>query len=639
MLSSFFLLFCIIHTQRVLQKKEADWITSFIGASIGWVMYLYGVTEILSVFHVLEKNSLLIVWGIPAMALLFLLLLRKRYMLLWNGIKNMARKLKQAKLICGIVIGYSAFVLLLSCKTIPYNWDSMTYHLPRICHWVQNKSVGHYATNVIRQVGSPVMHEFVNLHVYILWEKNELFLNFLQCFSYLINAGMVYGIAQRLQCSKKFCRIAALLYLALPIAFAEALTTQNDNFATIWLLYFTYILVDFVNPKQKLEWKKETILRVCALGMLVSLGYLTKPSVCIGMAVMVLWILVVCIVRRDSVITIMKFVCVAIPTIVLPLIPEAMRNIRTFTALSVPMAGQRQLIGTINPFYVVVNFLKNFLYNLPNVYFYSSDYLLMRLIQKTADVLHVDLNASSISEDGGEFMVHVPQDYGHDTALNPIIIMLLIFFILFAIIHIRKKKIKDMILGYSFVSVVCFCVFCSVLRWEPFVSRYMSAYFALLCPMVALQLEKMNIERLRSALIGIICFLCVAEIFSMSRYHRDLCAWHGAAETPSGYFLNRTGDYEIYTALTETIQDHEFKNIGLKIKENSYEYPIWRMLKEDVAEIEHVYVENETAKYDNGDFIPDCIIWLGQRPEGMVEHNGKEYKNVITFETGYYLFY
>jgi len=59
----------------------------------------------------------------------------------------------------------------MAMRIVPYNWDSLTYHLPRIMHWVQNKSVAHYATNIDRQIASPPLAEFINLHIYLLMGK------------------------------------------------------------------------------------------------------------------------------------------------------------------------------------------------------------------------------------------------------------------------------------------------------------------------------------------------------------------------------------------------------------------------------------------------------------------------------------
>lgn len=636
MFISFVLLYLVVHAYRLQKNENAEGLESFIFASIFWCVFLYGTTEALSVFYLLQKNVLLYVWVGLAFLLTLFLFLWKKHLTVWKLLKNTAGKLKNMRLHhIGIAFG-ALFVLNLSFRIIPYNYDSMTYHLSRICHWTQNQSVSHYATNIIRQVTSPVLHEFINLHVYILSDKKDNLLNLLQCFSYLINAGMVYSIARKLNCRKNLCLIAALLYLAMPIAFAEALTTQNDNFATVWLLYFTYILLDFTDMGKRLEWKRDTISKVCMLGMLVSLGYLTKPSVCIGMAVMVLWLLAVCILRRDRISVLAKLISVTIPTIILPTLPEILRNIKTFSAISAPIAGQRQLIGTLNPLYVFINFLKNFLYNLPNVYIYSSDYLLTRIVEKAANFLRVNLNDPSISEDARAFVMHKAPAYGHDTALNPVIVGLMILCIIFGMIRILKRDAKGIFLSYSFVSVACFLIFCCMLRWEPYVSRYMSAYLALLCPMIALQLEKINGERIQSAIIGIICFVCIAEICSMVLYYIPYVPKE-ERDRAAGYFVKHAQEYEIYDEFRQIIEKEGFREIGLKMGEEDFEYPLWKMLEEDITRIEHVHVDNATVRYDDLDFVPDGIIWVGELPKEDIVYNGKVYNNRIGYEEKYYL--
>ena len=89
-------------------------------------------------------------------------------------------------------------MLGLALKTMPYNWDSMTYHMPRVFHWLQNGSVAHYATNIGRQVASPVLGAYVNLHVYALAGGNDLFVNLLQSVSYLSSGILVYAIAGKI---------------------------------------------------------------------------------------------------------------------------------------------------------------------------------------------------------------------------------------------------------------------------------------------------------------------------------------------------------------------------------------------------------------------------------------------------------
>lgn len=111
---------------------------------------------------------------------------------------------------------------------------------------------------------------------------------------------MVGAIAQKLGCNRLFRFLAVLLYMSMPIAYAEALTTQVDNFATVWLLFFVYLLLDLTGQKDRIEVDFGNISRVCMMGLCVAFGYLAKPSVCIGMAVFAVWLLIVCIVRKDE---------------------------------------------------------------------------------------------------------------------------------------------------------------------------------------------------------------------------------------------------------------------------------------------------------------------------------------------------
>ena len=339
---------------------------------------------------------------------------------------------------------------------------------------------------------------------------------------------MIYRITRKIHGSQGFSLLASLLYMAMPIAVSEALTTQTDHFAALWLLYFVYLLLDFTGP-QKIVFDGSTVRKVCTMGLCVSLGYLAKPSVCIAMALFVLWLLLHCIVRKDSLACLFRLLACVIPAILLPLIPETLRNLQTFSAVSDSGVGRRQLIGTLHPLYVTVNFLKNFTFNLPSRYLPDSSSLILRLVRKVAFLLHVNLNDASIAEDGREFFVHGAGEYGHDTAVNPLIVYLLVFCILLGIWACRRYSVKRIVLGYSFIATICFMVFCAVLRWEPFVSRYMLSYLALLCPVIAIQLQNRLPRIPRYALAAIVILLCVADLSYQGIYHWTIMTERGGA--------------------------------------------------------------------------------------------------------------
>lgn len=660
MLLAIAMLYGNVHLYKKRRNIKSTGLSSYIGACCAWMLYLFVVTEVLSVWHMVRFLSLFAVWGMLDGLLFIMLMLqwrkylrqadtaqgtgegRREHNRLTDALCGICQRgwcfLKESPYY-GILLVIGAAVVCLALLTTPNNWDSMTYHLPRIVYWAQNRSVEHYATNSIRQISSPVLGEFINLHVYILCRGQDLLFNLLQAVSYLTCAVMTGAIAGRLGCDRRFRFLAMLLYMSMPIAYAEALTTQVDNFATIWLLFFVYLLLDLAEQSGKTAFDSATAGKVCVMGFCVAWGYLAKPSVCFGMVLFALWLLLLCLLRRDRLWNLVRLAGCALPCVVLPILPEFLRNFKTFHAYASSGTGARQLVGTLQPSYLFINFLKNFTFNMPTALWKDSDEVFIRIARRTAKILQVELNAPSIAEDGLEYSMHSPSTYGCDTAVNPLVLWLFVFCSVWAVLQIRKTDWKSLQSGYLLTSVVSFCVFCTVLRWEPFVSRYMVSYLALLCPMIVsqIQLRTQTEDRrtLRCALFGTIAFLGVMGAVSVTYFHYRIWAYQGANNRPYGYFASRRDPASYYAALTDEIKSKQYQSVGVHLmKADDYEYPLWRML--DGCRIEHIYVENESAVYADSEFTPDCIVWFGALPEDITI-NGREYQEITDFGEEYYL--
>ncbi len=641
-----------IHLYKKRKQIEDACLGSYIEACCLWMLFLFALTEILSVGHALRFRFLAAAWG-GLDFLLFLCFLMQwkrsglRFQAVWASFRSSLDIRKVSYY--GILLVIGVFVLGLSLITTPYNWDSMTYHLPRIAYWTQNRSVEHYATNCIRQISSPVLAEFVNVNVYILCRGHDFLFNLLQGASYLTCAVLVGAIAGKLSCDRFFRFLAALLYMSMPIAYAEALTTQVDNFAAIWLLFFVYRLLDYTDQTKSLRFDKTTIRGVCTLGLCVAWGYLAKPSVCVGMVVFALWLLIVCIKRKDRAWDMVRLVLCALPCVALPMMPEILRNFKTFGAYASPGAGAAQLVGTLQPPYLFVNLLKNLSFNMPTPLVKDGDIIFAKIAVKAASLLRVDLNAVSISENGREYGLHEAGNYGCDTAVNPIVLWLFLFCVFWMLlqtilrlvrgdVQIGKTKQKSS-RGYFWAATFSFLAFCTVLRWEPFVSRYMISYLALLCPLIASQIqngtEGDRRRPFRWGMIGVVSFLCVMEVINLSHYHYNI--WKNQARTrPYSYFTARWGELRVYPPLVDAIKAKGYESVGLYLlKADDFEYPLWEML--DGCQLEHILVKNESEIYADTDFIPDCIIWFGNLPEESLDINGKTYGQVTEFGEKQYL--
>ena len=51
------------------------------------------------------------------------------------------------KIFLGIILFIGAVSAVTAMVGVPNTWDAMTYHLPRVEHWIQNKTVAFYPTN------------------------------------------------------------------------------------------------------------------------------------------------------------------------------------------------------------------------------------------------------------------------------------------------------------------------------------------------------------------------------------------------------------------------------------------------------------------------------------------------------------
>lgn len=589
----------------ILMKGVEDKGKRYSYAIVLWVSYMYILTEALSALQMLNLTGVSIGWIIfdAALAAAIMIGIKRRRLNLKICLNRKAAVRTLQKYPIHILVGIITFLWALG--TIPYNWDSMTYHLPRVAHWAQNESISHFATNNIRQVASPVLASFINLHVYIMYGKKDVLLNMLQWSCYVTNAWLVMKLAYKIGCTEKWAKTASLLFMSMPIAFAEALTTQVDHFATVWLLIFSYFILDFVLVKEQITYNRQNVIICVTMGACVVYGYLTKPTVSVGMFMMAVCLLAICIKRRNPIMHLCRLLAIVTPLIILFIAPEIIRNIVSFHAINPPGVGQRQIVGTIRPAYLLVNFLKNFTFNFPNIYIYRSDRIAYGFVTVAARILNVELDHTSISEDGRAFRVHEAQTFWHDSAVNPMIFILAVIVLCWCIYRHIKHKQRAAALTYFSFGVFCF--FCGMVRWEVAVSRYMLPYLALLCPVIAIQLqdvcENCRIALVRNAVLPIVLFCCIIDLFAMTWYHGGIMKGGGS----EGYYVCRPEISGEYQEAMDDICGGGIKSVGLEFITDDSEYPIWSVAGNGIY-IAHINVGNDTDKYSDEQFAPDCIL-------------------------------
>src|SRR5262249_25807561 len=138
------------------------------------------------------------------------------------------------------------FVLFLGVIALEFpttTGDSLTYHLARIMHWMQNQSVAHYPTHNCRQNELGPWSEFATVTLHLLWGNDRL-VNLVQWFAMLSCVLTAPFLAVQLMVGRapteppenpatvargrRLTAFTALLMVTLPISIVEAVTTQTD---------------------------------------------------------------------------------------------------------------------------------------------------------------------------------------------------------------------------------------------------------------------------------------------------------------------------------------------------------------------------------------------------------------------------
>ena len=138
-------------------------------AFLAFELILLVITEVTSIRSNFTSGAVTAAWAVVLIILAVLArspatsLLRRNHSLagLWGRAKGVLRRLAIDERIgiAVIVVIFGIFVAL-AWKYLPSNRDSLVYHLARVEHWIENRSVGAFATQYLPQVEFPPLAEY-----------------------------------------------------------------------------------------------------------------------------------------------------------------------------------------------------------------------------------------------------------------------------------------------------------------------------------------------------------------------------------------------------------------------------------------------------------------------------------------------
>ena len=223
--------------------------------------YFYICVNVLSFFNCIFFSTLLLIAIPPIIPL---------GVIIRHNITKLPMLWKKENSIWLVLAPILALILISGLSYAPNNHDSMTYHLARIVHWLQNRNVAYYQTYCYRQDVSTPAAEYLLM----VWQgtlKTDALDFALQFFLYLFSLLLLNKILLKMECAPLARKVAVLIAAATPMAVLQASSTQNDiaaAYCALCILYFALLI-----GENRMKWNN-----LIGLAIAISIGYLVKPT-------------------------------------------------------------------------------------------------------------------------------------------------------------------------------------------------------------------------------------------------------------------------------------------------------------------------------------------------------------------------
>lgn len=596
-----------------------------------WLVTLWGITELLSIFHGFTHESIVIVWGIIVIVQgIYLCFQRSVVISVSKRLKIIVReKLVQVSkgVVTSILLATICVILLrnsfLSVFTVPYNYDSMTYHLSRVMFWIEERSVNCFDTNIWRQVLCPPLDEYIIAHIIIL-TGGDIFVNTVQTIASFVCTITGYGIMRKIGCDRNGALGGILLMLTMNIFIAESISTQNDVFTAALLLVFCRILIEVCSYERNLLISWNGILLFIMIGISAGLIFCSKTNACLPAVIIALWALLFRFKKGDK-------ICVLLLYCIITIVPAFVVALPILTRYSVSVGDilASNFLGdltirTVNPRFVVLNALKNVANcSITN---WNCGILLNSLV-KISNALNVRLNDPLITwrtETWQKMAYSLNMDSASAYLVTPLLIVAS-----FLWIYRRIKCKSDSYRSFEAMCFLQFLVSTMVICWSPWVTRLLLPSLCLLIMGITSVLNKQFNEwifgkddvKSRTVFMSYaVLFIVFFQLISCSSesffFHQKIAKMNVEKNSDRFelYFLNNKY-LDSYTEFRRILSTNcRYQKVGLYTGSNSYQYPLLidtygkgqkiKNVKFDDVEDDIIRISNKM----NEDYHPNIIL-------------------------------
>lgn len=470
--------------------------------------------------------------------------------------------------------------LFLAWYVKPNNWDSLTYHLPRVEHWIQNRTINFYPAHIDRQLYTYPFAEIVLAQVRIL-SGGEQFFNLLQWVAFVGSALAASILVKLLKGTVRAQSVAFFFVLTTPITVLQSTTTQNDLVQALWLSIASCFFLSYkYQPTRKaLAW----------FSLSLALAFLTKPTAYFFALPLLIWLLLfIWKTQKNYVFSRLLLMACIVGGLIFS------HHYRNLSVYGSPFGkpGVAYTLAITTPTYLISNALKNTALNLV-----TSSQLINRSIETTVIFIHTHLLKLSINDPATSWLnesFELHYTYSEDSAGNGIhfvSILLATSVILVSQNQSKDRKTFAVMVGLGFLMTL------TILRWQPWATRFHVPFYVLGAPIVGLVVGRFT----RWWLLSYWTLLWVTVLPFMFLNHLKPL-WG-----PTSIFINSSEEIRFsskpaflsdYMNSTHFIFEKKFQSVGIYHNNDEWEYPVWRMLKDltqDSIYIGNYFVEDESV--------------------------------------------
>ena len=586
------------------------------------------ITEGLSLLGGITAVGLAAAWGalLVVAALALYRQARRAGRLLLPNLKLPANGLDRMLLAALVVV--MAATALVAWLAPPNTWDSLNYHMPRVAHWAQDRSLRPFATGIEIQNSMNPGAEMAVLHLYVLAGGDRL-VNFVEWMAMAMSLIGVSLVARQLGGKGPAGLVAALATAALPMGIIQASSTMTDYVTAFWLLCAASetltLASESESPPAGVPW----------LAAAAGLALLAKATAFPFLLPLGLWS-AYSLVRRARV---RKAILLGALAASVVLLLNAGYLARTIAVYGSPVAGERVTTHS-NEIRDLRALISNTLRNAglhagtpwPDV-----NRVIERGILKVHQWIGLDVNDPRTTVIG-EFSIHTPSR-AEDRAGNPAQAWL--YAIVAALIISRWRRAGLKTVAYAGAVVAGFVLFGYLFKWQVFGVRLHLPFFVLFAPVAGVALT--------SAAPAVVGRIAALTLFALSIpwlvgiEERPLLRDLESSRRPSVLYETRRtlymrgGASPAVVEIADRTRAVGCREVGILLAGGGAEYPIWVFLgaPDESLRIEWIVSATPSERFEDPSFAPCAIVCDASCPSDWDRVRGLP---LIFEDQGYRLF-